>query len=72
MMPMPPTRSEIEATAASSSAMIRLLPSAVSGDLTEVATVKSLTSPGPDPVAAHQMLRSPGRSQLAPAPGSLA
>ena len=46
MMPMPPTRSEIEATAASSSAMIRLLPSAALGDLAEIAHRKSLTSPG--------------------------
>ena len=37
MMPMPPTTSEIEATAASSSAMMRLQLSARLGDLAEVA-----------------------------------
>ena len=46
MMPMPPTSSEIEATAASSSAMIRLLLSAVSAIWLRLRTAKSLTSPG--------------------------
>ena len=46
MMPMPPTSSEIDATAASRSAMIRLLLSAVSAIWLRLRTSKSLTSPG--------------------------
>ena len=46
MMPMPPTTSEIEATAASSSAMMRLELSAVSAIWLRLRTEKSLSSPG--------------------------
>ncbi len=46
MMPMPPTSSDIEATEASSSAMIRLLLSAVSANWLRLRTLKSLIWPG--------------------------
>ncbi len=45
MMPMPPTTREIEATAANSSAMIRLLVSAVSAIWLKLRTEKSFGSP---------------------------
>ena len=41
MIPMPPTRSEIDATVASSSAMMRLLPSHDFCDLTQIADWRS-------------------------------
>ena len=46
MMPMPPTTSEMDATAASSRAMMRLLPSAVSAIWLRLRTEKSLVAPG--------------------------
>ena len=46
MMPIPPTRSEIEATAASNSAMMRLLLSRVSASWRRLRTSKSLSAPG--------------------------
>ena len=46
MMPMPPTSSEIDATVASSSAMIRLLPSAACAISLRLRTSKSLSWPG--------------------------
>jgi hypothetical protein len=46
MMPTPPTISDIDATAASKSAMMRLLLSAVSAIWLRWRTVKSLISPG--------------------------
>ena len=46
MMPMPPTISDIDATAASRSAMMRLLLSAVSAIWLRLRTEKSLMSPG--------------------------
>jgi hypothetical protein len=45
MMPMPPTTSEIEATAASSSAMMRLELSAASAIWLRLRTEKSLSAP---------------------------
>ena len=45
-MPMPPTRSEIDATAARRSAMIRLELSAVSANWLKLRTSKSLIAPG--------------------------
>ena len=54
MMPMPPTSSEIDATAASNSAMTWLLPSAALAIWLRLRTAKSLTSAGPDMVPAHQ------------------
>ena len=46
MMPMPPTKSDIDATAARRSAMMRLLPSAVSAIWLRFRTEKSLLVPG--------------------------
>ena len=54
MMPMPPTTSDIDATAASRSAMMRLLPSAVSAIWLRFRTEKSLVAARPDAVAARQ------------------
>ncbi len=67
MMPMPPTTSEIDATVASSSAMIRLLPSHDVRDLTQISDREIVDLAGLDVVPTRQRVGHLRRSPSAPA-----
>ena len=69
MMPMPPTTSEIEATAASSSAMMRLRALGGLGDLAQVAHGEVVVVAGLDAVAAREDLGDLADRRLHVRPG---